>query len=123
MPTKVEAYKCSFCGRLLKTEYWAKVHEATCRNNPEKRHCITCKHGVFECILPDLYGNGTVKYGPYCAYFDKPISEEPYFLDCDIMGGVDTGFGPLPENPMPYSCMHYENKGKAEWTRVKGDSR
>lgn len=124
MATKVEAFKCDFCGRLLKLPRTAALHEASCKNNPVARNCITCIHGIFACcaITPDWtdpYGPGTEHSGPYCGYHDKPISEKPYFIDCDTDGGFDTGFGWYPESPIPYTCFHYESKGKAEWTPVE----
>jgi hypothetical protein len=121
LPSKVEAFKCDYCGKLLKLPHTAAVHEASCKNNPAKRHCITCIHGISACCatVPDWTdpdGPGTEVYGPYCGYHDKPISEKPYFIECDNGGGFDTGLGWYPEFPLPYTCFHYESKGKAEWT-------
>ena len=121
MPSKVEAFKCDYCGKLLKLPHTAAVHEASCKNNPAKRHCITCIHGISACCatVPDWTdpdGPGTEVYGPYCGYHDKPISEKPYFIECDNGGGFDTRLGWHPEFPLPYTCFHYESKGKAEWT-------
>lgn len=108
MPSKVEAFKCDYCGKLLKLPHTAAVHEASCKNNPAKRHCITCIHGISACCatVPDWTdpdGPGTEVYGPYCGYHDKPISEKPYFIECDNGGGFDTGLGWYPEFPLPYA--------------------
>lgn len=127
MPSKVEAFKCDFCGKLLKLPHTAAVHEAACSHNPAKRHCITCIHGISAVCetVPgwsDPCGPGTdvcEVYGPFCGYHDKPISEKPYFIDCDHGGGFDTGLGWHPDFPMAYTCFHYESKGKAEWTPEK----
>ena len=40
---------------------------------------------------PELYS------GPYCAYHEKPMSEKPYFIECETNGGLDTGFGWIPQ--------------------------
>ena len=124
MPTKVEAYRCDYCGRLLKTPHTAATHEAACNYNPAKRHCITCKHGIKAVceIVPGIDGipgSNVDVYGPYCGYHKKPISEKPYFIECDSKGGFDTGVGWYPEAPVPFSCFCYENKGKAEWTSIE----
>lgn len=121
MPTKVDAFKCDFCGRLLKTPHTATQHEAACNKNPARRHCITCIHGITACIRTDgdwtdPYGPGTEIHGPYCAYHEKPISEKPYFIECDTRGGFDTGVGWMPETPIPFTCFAYETKGYAKWT-------
>jgi hypothetical protein len=55
--------------------------------------------------------------GPWCGYHNKAIADKPYFIECDISGGVDVGIGVLPERNMPFTCCGYEYKGKAEWTR------
>jgi hypothetical protein len=42
---KVEAYKCDFCGRLLKSRAGAMRHEPTCDKNPANdRACFHCQH-------------------------------------------------------------------------------
>ena len=124
MPTKVEAFKCDYCGRLLKFPRTAAVHEASCKNNPSTRHCITCIHGISAsyATVPswaDPYGPGTEISGPYCGYFDKPIADKPYFIECETSGGIDTGFGWITEEPVPFTCLWYKSKGKAEWTPVE----
>lgn len=121
MPVKVEAYQCEYCGKLCKRQHSAKAHEASCRCNPAARHCITCIHGIlattrFKPDWSDPFGPGNEECGPYCGYHDKPISEKPYFIDCDNGGGFCTGLGYHPEFPQPYTCLHYESKGKAGWT-------
>lgn len=121
MATKVEAFKCDYCGRLLKTPHTATWHEAACNKNPARRHCSTCIHGILACTeykadWTDPYSPGMEEKGPYCGYHDKPMTDKPYFIDCDVGGGIDTGLGWLPEKPIPFSCWHYQSKGKAEWT-------
>lgn len=131
MSVKVEAFKCEYCGKLLKFPRTAAVHEASCKNNPATRNCITCIHGI-KAVIRYAQGGfepngdaGIEVKGPYCGYHDKPIHEKPYFIDCDNGGGFNTGVGYHPEFPIPYTCFHYENKGKAEWTPAeeyeKGD--
>lgn len=126
MPTKVDAFKCDFCGRLLKTPHTAAWHEAACNKNPARRHCSTCVYGIFvnekpleqpltvesyfTQSAPELYS------GPYCAYHEKPMSEKPYFIECETNGGLDTGFGWIPETPVPFTCCEYKTKGYSEWT-------
>lgn len=120
MPSKIEAFKCDFCGKLLKYKHTAKIHEASCNHNPEKRHCITCIHGIKAIdgyvVIDQADNTGVEVYGCYCGYHDKPIKKQPFFIECDTSGGFDCGFGVLPESPIPFSCWHYESKGKAEWT-------
>lgn len=121
MPIKVEAFKCSYCNKLCHFYWTALRHEASCRNNPAARHCITCVHGISACCgtdsdWSDPFGPGTERNSPYCGHHDKPISEKPYLIECDTCGGFDTGPYWYPESPIPYTCHHYENKGKVEWT-------
>lgn len=123
MPIKVEAFKCSYCNKLCHFYWTALRHEASCRNNPAARHCITCVHGISACCgtdpdWSDPFGPGTERNGPYCGHHNMPISKEPYFIDCDFSGGINIGFGSgsIPIQPIPYTCSHYQSKGKAEWT-------
>lgn len=118
---EVKAYKCDYCHRCFGRPVNAVQHEKCCKNNPVKRSCITCVHGVLGIIryTDDIgYINGMIRchntkpvFAPYCDKFDKSISDKPYLIDCETTGD------PFPERPIPFTCFEYEYKGKAEWTK------
>lgn len=115
MPKKVKAFKCDWCSRCYIRLCDINRHESACKNNPARRHCKTCVHGVLAIIgwkLDDDREPVIENIGPYCDFHDKPIHEKPYFIDCEERG---SGYF---ENiyPVPGTCEHYEYKGKAEWT-------
>lgn len=113
----VQAYKCGWCGRCFLNPGNARSHEASCRNNPERRNCITCTHGVWGVVgmmEPPFEGAAAVeRHGPCCDEYHKPISEKPYFIDCEE-DEYDLGFG---NNVVkcPGTCQGYEYKGYAGW--------
>lgn len=120
MPSEVKAFKCDWCPRCFGRKNNAAQHEEHCRNNPARRNCITCVHGLWAEveIVPDPcdYDQPMDVYGPYCGYHDKPIMERPYFIECEMH---QDGYG--EDYPMPGTCDHYEYKGKAEWTEEAAD--
>jgi|LSQX01.1.fsa_nt_gb hypothetical protein len=124
MASEVTAYKCDFCHRCFGRLNNARIHEAACKNNPERRQCITCIHGTRDAIQVEREHAGfdsisyTYHSAPYCAHHNNtPIHEKPYFIDCDLAGGYDTGFGWIKERPIPGTCEYYEYKGKPGWTK------
>lgn len=119
MAEKVSAYKCDWCHRCFGRLCDANRHETACSNNPARRHCKTCVHGIMglDHISTGLDGKEVEVRRPWCAKHDKPMHEKPYYIDCDYGGGFDTGFGYHDEFPLPGTCEYYEYKGKAEWTK------
>ena len=117
MPTEVRAYKCDWCPRCFGRMNNAKAHEAACNNSPERRHCKTCVHGVLAVIErhEDIFGNKVIDdFGPFCDCHNKPIREWPYYIECEY---YDNDHGPA--EPMPGTCLAYEYKGYAGWTKQK----
>lgn len=123
MATEIKAFKCDWCSRCFTRRNNAETHEAACKNNPERRQCITCVHGTVDLVRvvreDDGYSRMEYSYHtpPYCAIHKEPIHKKPYFIDCDLGGGYDTGFGWIEERPIPGTCEYYEYKGKPGWTR------
>ena len=106
---QVQAYKCDFCPRCFARKVNAIQHEERCKNNPIMRSCKTCKHGVLRAVrhIEELE-----ILDAYCKKQNMPISDKPYFDECDI------SCGPYGEEiPIPFTCENYEYKGKAEWTK------
>lgn len=107
---KVEAWKCDYCGRLLKTQYAARTHESRCNYGPDKKHCRTCIHGGKIELWQDTDDGAYVcGYEPYCDKFDVPLSANPFFMECD--DEIDHGQIIV----IPWTCHHYEYKGNSEW--------
>ena len=124
MPSEVSAFKCDFCHRCFGRINNARIHEDACKNNPARRQCVTCIHGTVDAIHAESKHAGfdsisyTYNSAPYCAHHNNtPIHEKPYFIECDLGGGYDTGFGWIEERPIPGTCEYYEYKGKPGWTR------
>ena len=116
MPSEVKAYKCDWCTRCYRRICDTNRHEKACNNNPARRHCKTCVHGVIAIIgwRPDYNGNPVIEdTGPFCDYHEKPIHEKPYFIDCETY--TNYGFEDEPHCASG-TCLHYEYKGSAEWT-------
>jgi hypothetical protein len=114
MPKKVEAWKCDWCHRCFGRLCDANRHEKACNINPLRRNCKTCVHGILAIVGwdSDYQGDPVIeRYGAYCGYHNKPMSEKPYYIDCEE--GQDEYYG---DSKMPGTCDHYEYKGKAEWT-------
>ena len=115
MPTKVEAYKCDWCGRMFGRACNASQHECRCKNNPAKRHCITCKHSFYK--EPELEGDffaqgyGEEPHGAWCRERNMSIKDKPYLVECD----VDNHGGYTKDYPVPWTCMNYEYQGFAGW--------
>ncbi len=113
-----KAWKCSFCSRCFMKKGTAVSHEAACKRNPERRHCATCVYGVMIGDYHDLIGETValdlerIPYiGPWCAYHKQPMSEKPYYIECD------TDDNPYyEEQPIPGTCWNYKYKGRFGWT-------
>jgi len=79
---QVEAWKCDYCSRVSRTKTGMMRHEAACKNNPEKRFCVTCIHGCIGVVgqEPFLYDRdfSVDVHAPFCDYHNKPIFEKPY---------------------------------------------
>jgi len=130
----VKAYKCGWCSRCFINPGNARSHEASCEKNPERRHCITCTHGVIGVIgtvpFPERYAfdaNIDIK-GPVCDLHNKPISDKPYFIDCEVdeydVGGFEGCAQSHVVQECPGTCQGYEYKGYAGWRarkRARGD--
>jgi len=114
MPSEINGWKCSWCSRCFGRRCDVNRHEDACNNNPMRRHCRTCIHGVIGLIssVKDESGFGYDDLGPYCDYHKKPMNERPYYVECDMN---DTDYG--PEFPIPGTCLAYEYKGCAGWSK------
>ena len=115
MSKQITAFKCDWCSRCFGRLCDVNRHEPACKNNPARRHCKTCVHGVLAIIgwRPDFDGNPVIEeIGPYCDHHDKPIHEKPYYIECE-----EQQDGWSPDRPLPGTCYYYEYKGKAEWTK------
>ena len=119
MPHEITAWKCDFCHRCFVRKVDVINHEYACKYNPTRRMCFTCKHfdlkGEFIRTLSEkeleiqkeFWGDEstTRKFvAMKCNHFDMPISEKPYFIECDF-SGYDW------ENiPTPGTCFWWEPK-------------
>jgi hypothetical protein len=125
----VEAWQCDFCNKTSAFKAALANHERACKNNPERRHCITCIHGVeipmaevfkpltIQSYMPDFDNTPDVYAGPWCDFHKMPIREKPYFVDCDWHDVPhDEGW------PEPWTCEHYEYKGHAGWDRREAEA-
>ena len=103
---EVRAFKCDFCHRCFMRQCDAKRHEDACNGNPKRRACKTCKHCRENSIVDgeDIYGNVLEHKAFWCFYHDKPISDKPYYIDCD----VDYYYG--QERLIPGTCEHYDQR-------------
>ena len=104
MPSEVKAYKCDWCARCFGRLLNANQHQAACNNNPKRKNCKTCVHGVMD-----------YSQGPFCDYHKMQIIEKPFFVECDQYQD-----GWSEDRPEPGTCWYYEYKGKAEWTKSSG---
>ena len=118
MPFETKAYQCNFCRKVSRTRAGAERHENACKWNPARRSCHTCKHCEMKANIPVAVSDeekafyeevgavvedyATIR-GMYCKHFNKPVSEKPYFEECDIYDDTYTD-----ERPMPGTCWHYE---------------
>ena len=102
MPHLIEAYQCDFCGRCFSRRNWAQRHENACNNNPARRHCKTCIHSALSAEIP------------VCRIHNIPVYDKPYEIDCKREVSRLNGYD---ERAVPGTCIHYEYKGSAEWTR------
>ena len=123
-----KAWKCSYCSRCFVNKGVATNHESACKRNPERQHCATCIYGIElreprelkETLTIETYfcGIGSniqrepqTYCGPWCAYHEAPMTERPYYIECD------TDDNPYyEEQPMPGTCWNYKYKGRFGWT-------
>lgn len=124
MPHETTAWQCNFCHRCFIRKVDACNHEYTCKFNPERRMCFTCKHyepkkEITQTYPPDelalheemglpLTFTTTVQY---CAHFKMPLYEKPYFQECEYYEWYNNGD---PIKPMPGSCIYWEPKEEKE---------
>jgi hypothetical protein len=105
---EIKAYKCDYCHRCFGRKVNALQHQHRCINNPEKRACKTCVHGVLAVID---YVDGHEIMGAYCDEYEMSIHECPYTTECDYYDNIPGS------PPIPFTCQNYLYKGKAEWTK------
>ena len=48
---KINAYKCGFCNKILRSYSGMWKHENKCFKNPKSKSCATCKYRVFELMV------------------------------------------------------------------------
>lgn len=128
MPHETTAWKCNFCHRCFSRKVDACNHEYTCKFNPARRMCFTCKHydpkkeitqKITEDISDELAWLGffpaegenkeyttTVQY---CQHFKMPLHEKPYFEECEFYDDTWS-----EERPMPGTCFYWEPKEEKE---------
>ena len=114
----VQAYKCDYCNRCFTRPASAHNHEVCCKNNPERKMCVTCKNCLIkedksQPLIHIDYGKTQI-YGdsPTCVVLNKPIYEKPYFDECDTSGPYEYG---ETETEIPGTCWNYEYKGYAKF--------
>lgn len=49
---QIKAYRCDFCGKIVKTKAWMEEHELYCFKNPASKSCITCV-SLGHCVTVD----------------------------------------------------------------------
>lgn len=118
MPHETTAWQCNFCHRCFSRKVDACNHEYTCKYNPTRRMCFTCKHfdkkGEFIRTLSpeaveirkEFWGDEstTERYvAMKCNHFDVPMSEQPYFMECDF-----SGYEGREDKPTPGTCFYWE---------------
>lgn len=116
MPIEVKAYKCNWCHRCFGRKSSAVIHENACKNNPAKRQCITCVHGVINVGKSEFSSWRFFTGAPYCDVHNKPIHEKPYYIRCDTEESFVLESGQRETYPVPGTCHHYKYKGNSEWT-------
>lgn len=112
MPHTISAYQCDFCNRTFYRRVDALNHERSCKFNPTRRSCYTCKHYQEQ------------EYAKICTKWNQPIHEKPYFLECEY----ETIFefqGDIKSAPIPGTCLHWESREnstvQAEWKEKKAN--
>lgn len=124
MPHETTAFECNFCRRVSRTKAGAERHECACKYNPARRACHTCNHfdpkAEIEVKITDE--EMSLKLGMdfvdvldtstyhtmFCKHFGKPISEKPYFEECEYYAF------PYEETPIPGTCFYWEPKEEKE---------
>jgi len=102
---EVKAYKCSWCNRCFLRPCNAAQHEARCLDNPATRACKTCRHSVLRTILIGDYELTTY----CCDVHDMPLSDNPYYAECDHTYSYGA-----PSQPIPFTCEHYKYRNEQE---------
>lgn len=127
MPYEITAFQCNYCRKVSRTKAGILNHEASCKWNPARRSCHTCKHCNLNAEIssempPDEIAffealGATQTHYTYktmlCKHFNKPVSEKPYFDDCDHYN-VPESYEEDMDRPMPGTCMWWEEREKEE---------
>lgn len=114
MPIEVKAWQCQYCRRVSRTLSGIKLHEQSCKINPEKNNCQNCVHAY---LRGEEYCTREVIFcTPWCAYHDRAIfgkgkTDAAYFIDCET-DDMDYGFGDIQKWHFPYTCRCFVSKGK-----------
>ena len=98
MPVKTQAFRCSHCGMTSLYRTHVTRHENdSCRKNPDRRGCPTCRHASVE--------HETTAADPANPY-DYDIS---YKVNCCAVGGLTDDFDDLNDaTPIRYHCHLWE---------------
>lgn len=100
---EVKAYQCGFCRKCFLRTVDAINHERACAMNPQRRACKACMHFGYKTDKLDGYDINSA----YCLKLDIPMSDQPYYAECDV------AYHPNGEEyPIPGTCEHYEYKRK-----------
>jgi hypothetical protein len=65
---RIIAYKCEYCGKVLKTKWGMLKHENTCLKNPVGKNCFMCKQSEIKDIVADYDEETIVKDVPTCPW-------------------------------------------------------
>ena len=122
MPHEINAFQCDFCRKVSRTRAGIATHEASCKWNPALRSCHTCNHCdlnaeiTVEVAAEDadffdvVFGETQRTYKTMvCKHFNKPVSEKPYFDDCDHYN-VPASYEEDMDRPIPGTCMWWEER-------------
>lgn len=121
MAHQVNAWQCDFCHRCFSRKVNAMAHESSCKLNPARRSCYTCKHmdphgivGHIDCEDP-MFGDLTPAWatpeslelrGKFCDHFKTPLADKPYFIDCEMTNYEYDD----QAQPIPGTCCWWEAK-------------
>ena len=87
MPKHVSAYQCNFCAMTsLRKDSVARHEQKTCKNNPRRRTCHTCKHS-------DRQGAAGWDGGYFNAWIcnvDEEFKEFPAAVDCHQWESIES---------------------------------
>lgn len=115
----VQGYKCDYCHRVFGRPVDAHNHEASCKNNPKSKRCVTCINCKIkrDKSIPGYEWAGETIFSetPTCLIADKPIYDKPYLDECET-----TTYGHSEEErELPGTCFNYEYKGYAGYEKVE----